>query len=220
MCSLTVLELACPCCGGKYPSTVLTTPGTPGLTTTDFFTMTAGEQAIHHQVHTCPGCGFSFEEVEEGEIREDVRRFVQEVITPKLPKGEIPSWKKFEFLALIDEHLGAGFYSVAMLYLHAAWCCYDLKEKELEKLYRTMAIEYFIMESGSASRDQDLIYLVPYLIGEQYRRIGQKEEAVRWYDIVMEMEQDHPDSGFFMTLAAQQKISPKEYMGEIIHEEP
>jgi tetratricopeptide (TPR) repeat protein len=181
--------------------------------------MTAGEQSIHFQVHACPHCGFSYEEMEEGELRDDVRRFVQKVITPQLPEGAIPSWKKYEYLALIDESLGAGFYSLGMLYLHSAWCCYDLKEIELEKHYRKLAIEYFIMETGSRSRDQDLIYLVPYLLGEQYRRIGEMKEAARWYDMVMEMDQEHPDSGFFMTLAAQQKFSPKEFMGEIIHEE-
>jgi len=218
--SLAQWKVHCPCCGEHYQSTVRTSAGTPGPTTTDFFTMTAGEQSIHYQVHTCPHCGFSFQEMEEGELRDDVRRFVQKVITPQLPEGAIPSWKKYEFLALLDENLGAGFYSVAMLYLHAAWCCYDLKEIELEKLYRKMAIEYFIMETGSKSRDQDLIYLVPYMLGEQYRRIDDKEEAARWYDLVLEMDQEHPDRGFFMTLAARQKFSPKEFMGEIIHEEP
>jgi uncharacterized protein (DUF2225 family) len=182
--------------------------------------MEAGEQSIHHQVHTCPHCGFSCEEMEEGELRDDVRRFVREVITPQLPDGGIPSWQKFEFLALIDESLGSGFYTLAMLYLHAAWCCYDLNQKESEKHYRKMAIEYFIMEIKPGTMDQDLIYLVPYLLAEQYRRIGEEDAAARWYDLVMEMDEDHPDRGFFMTLAAQQKLSPKELMGEIIHEEP
>jgi uncharacterized protein (DUF2225 family) len=181
--------------------------------------MEAGEQSIHYQVHTCPHCGFSCEEMEEGELRDEVRRFVREVITPQLSEEEIPSWKKFEFLALIDESLGSEFYTLAMLYLHAAWCCYDLKEKECEKHYRKMAIEYFLMEAGSEAMDPDLIYLVPYLLAEQYRRIGEEDEATRWYDRVMEIDEEHPDKGFFLTLAAQQKLSPKELMGEIIHED-
>ena len=220
MTSTATVEFHCPCCHEYYEDTVRKRVDTPGLTTTDFFTMSAGGQSIHHQVHTCPHCGFSREELEEGELMEDVRGFVREVITPQLPEEEIPSWKKFEFLAIIDENLGAGPYSLGMLYLHAAWCCYDLKEKEWEKHYRKMAIEYFIMEIGSKAMDEDLIYLVPYLLGEQYRRNGEREEAARWYDLIMEMDVDHPDKGFFMTLAAQQKLDPKEFMGEIIHEEP
>lgn len=220
MTSVARVGFDCPCCGEHFESTIRKSASTPGLTTTDFFTMEAGEQSVHHQVHTCPHCGFSFEEMEEGELRDDVRRFVREVITPQLPEGELPSWKKFEFLALIDECLGSGFYTLAMLYLHAAWCCYDLKQEELEKHYRKMAIEYFIMEMEPGTVDQDLIYLIPYLLAEQYRRIGEEDEAARWYDRVMDRDEDHPDRGFFMTLAAQQKLSPKEFMGEIIHEEP
>jgi uncharacterized protein (DUF2225 family) len=219
MTSVSRLEFHCPCCGEHYESDIRTSAGTPGLTTTDFFTMAAGEQSIHHQVHTCPHCGFSFEELEEGEIREDVRRFVRDIITPQLPEGEIPSWKKFEFLALIDESLGAGPYSLAMLYLQAAWCCYDQKKKEKEKHYRKRAIEHFIREMESGTMDEDLIYLVPYMLAEQYRRTDDTDKAARWYDLVIEMDMDHPDKGFFMTLAAQQNLDPKEFMGEIIHEE-
>jgi len=182
--------------------------------------MSAGGQSIHHQVQTCPHCGFSCEEMEEGELRDEVRRFVRDVITPQLTEGEIPSWKKYEFLALIDESLGSGAYSLGMLYLQAAWCCYDMKHKECEKHYRKKAIEYFLKEVKSATMDEDLLYLVPYMLAEQYRRTGDEEEAARWYDLVIEMDMDHPDKGFFMTLAAQQNLDPKEFMGEIIHEEP
>jgi hypothetical protein len=183
--------------------------------------MAAGEQSIHYQVHTCTNCGFTCEEPEHGELREDVRQFVREVITPQIAGGEeIPSWKKYEFLALIDENLGAEPYSLGMLYLHAAWCCYDLKMGECERTYREKAIKYFLDEIGSGDLDEDLVYLLPYLLAEQYRRTGNREEASRWYEWVMEMDEEHPDRGLFMTLAAQQDLDPKEFMGEIMHEEP
>jgi uncharacterized protein (DUF2225 family) len=107
-----------------------------------------------------------------------------------------------------------------MLYLQAAWCCYDLNQKECEKHYRKRAIYHFLSEVESEDMDEELIYLVPYLLAEQYRRTGEEEEAAKWYGLVMEMDMDHPDKGFFMTLAAQQNLEPKEFMGEIIHEEP
>ena len=220
MASRAVFEIKCPCCGEHFQSDIRTTIATPGFTTTDFFTMSAGEESIHYQVHTCTNCGFTCEEPEDGELRDDVRSFVREVITPQLPEGdEIPSWKKYEFLALIDESLGAEPYSLGMLYLQAAWCCYDLKQREYEKIYREKAIEYFLDEIGSGNVDEDLTYLLPYLLAEQYRRTGNEDEASRWYNWVIEMDEEHPDRGLFMTLAAQQDIDPKEYMGEIIHEE-
>ena len=220
MSPVRTLGFDCSCCGSPFVSSVLESSGTPGFTTTDFFTMSAGEQSIHYQVHTCSHCGYSFEEAEEGELRDDVQRFVRDVITPQLQKGEeIPSWKKFEFLALIDQILGAGSYSVGMMLLHAAWCCYDLKHQDCEKHYRERAIYQFQREMESEDMDRDLVYLVPYLLAEQYRRVGDVEEAARWYDWVMQMDVDHPDQGFFMTLAAQQKLDPKEFMGEIMHGE-
>ena len=220
MTSKTAFEFTCPCCGEHFQSDVRTSVVTPGFTTTDFFTMAAGEQSIHYQVHTCTNCGFTCEEPEDGELREDVRDFVREVITPQIPEGEeIPSWKKYEFLALIDEYLGAGPYSLGMLYLQAAWCCYDLKQGECEGNYREKAIQYFLDEIGSGNMDDDLTYLLPYLLAEQYRRTGNEEEASRWYNWIIEMGEEHPDRGLFMTLAAQQNIDPKEFMGEIIHEE-
>lgn len=213
-------DFHCPCCSQEFQSRVNSLSHTPGLTTTDFFTMSAAEESIHYQVHTCPHCGYSFEEMEEGELRDDVRRFVREVITPQLSSyEEIPPCKKFEFLALIDEILGAGPYSVGMMYLHAAWCCFDKNLKESEKFYRERAIYQFLREIESGDMDEDLIYLLPYLLAEQYRRTGNTEEAARWYDLVLEMDLDHPDRDLFMTLAAQQKLDPKDYMGEIIHEE-
>ena len=221
MSSLSEFDFVCPCCRENFRSAVRKSAATPGLTTTDFFTMAAGEQSIHYQVQTCTNCGFSYEEEEEGELMDDVRRFVQEVITPQIPEdGVIPSWKKYEFLALIDENLGAGAYSLGMLYLHAAWCCYDLQEREPEGACREKAILYFLKEIESGDMDEELVYLVPYLLAEQYRRTGNEEEAAKWYNWVIEMDEDHPDRGLFMTLAAQQSLDPKEFMGEIIHEEP
>ena len=220
MTSLTEYRYDCPCCSEQFETAFLTTPSTPAFTTTDFFTMAAGVQSIHYQVHTCPHCGYTWEEMEEGELRDDVRRFVREVITPQLSEGgEIPSWKKFEFQALIDEILGASRYSVGMMYLHAAWCCYDLNQPDKEKFYRERAIYQFHRQLEAEDMDPDLVYLVPYLLAEQYRRIGEGDDAARWYDVVLEMDEDHPDREFFRTLAAQQKLDPREYMGEIIHEE-
>ena len=61
--------------------------------------------------------------------------------------------------------------------------------------------------------------MVPYLIGEQHRRVGNKDDAILWYERVVEMETEHPDRDFFVSLALQQTLDPKDLMGEIIHGE-
>jgi uncharacterized protein (DUF2225 family) len=180
--------------------------------------MAAGEQSIHYQVHTCSYCGFSCEEIEDDELSDEVRRFVRDNITPRIPAGEIPSWTKFEFLALIDERVGSDPYSLGMLYLHAAWCCYDLKHSEGETHFRKVTIEYLTRAFEPGGMDEDVLYMIPYLIGEQYRRLGERRKAIEWFERVIEMEEEHPDRDFFNSLALQQTIDPKEFMGDVIHQ--
>jgi uncharacterized protein (DUF2225 family) len=157
--------------------------------------------------------------MEEEELSEDVKMFVRKNITPRLPEDDIPSWMKFEFMALIDENVGSDPYSLGMIYLHAAWCCYDLQHSEAEDRYREAVVYYLTNAFESGELDEELLYMVPYLIGEQHRRIGNRSDAIRWYERVIEMEQEHPDRDFFISLALQQTLDPKDLMGEIIHQE-
>jgi hypothetical protein len=181
--------------------------------------MAAGEQSIHYQVHTCTNCGFTSEGIEDDDLSDDVKLFVRENITPLLPEDDIPSWTKFEFMALIDENIGSDPYSLGMIYLHAAWCCYDFKHSEAEIRYRDKVIHYLTEAFKSGELDEDLLYMVPYLIGEQHRRVGNISDAIQWYEHVVDMEKENPDRDFFLSLALQQTIDPKEFMGEIIHQE-
>ena len=217
MITVAEIQFDCPCCRKRFPSTTSTFRNILGPTTTDFFAMAAGEQYIHHGVHTCPSCGYTFEGDDPGQVNEEVRLFVREKITPLLPGGDIPSWRRYELLATIDEALGGDFYSLAMYYLQAAWCCYDLKMPVEEARFRRKAIEFFRKAWRPRTMDWELIYLVPYLVAEQYRRIGDLRKAREWYDRVINLEEEHPDRKLFVSLALQQKSEPKELMGEIMH---
>ncbi|UCG38584.1 MAG: DUF2225 domain-containing protein [bacterium] len=220
MTAVTSVAFRCPCCGAAFHSTVCPAANTLGPTTTDFFAMSAGVQSIHHQVHTCPECGYTFQEMEDGELQEEVRGFVLDVISPRLEGGEVSSCMKFEFLALIDEFLGSGYYSLGMTYLQAAWACYDMGHHESERHYRAVAVEYLREALETGDLERDILYLVPYLIAEQYRRIGDAGSAREWYDRLLGMDQGHPDRDFFEYMAVQQRDDPKEFMGEVIHEGP
>lgn len=218
MTTIAEVTLHCPCCDRDFISYQCSPANSLGPTTTDFFDMAAGEQPIHYQVQTCTHCGFTCEEMESGELSEDVKKFVADKITPRLTGGDIPSWTKFEFLALIDESVGSDPYSLGMIYLHAAWCALDLKRTEAEAHFRKESIRYFETAFSPESLDRELLYLIPYLIAEQYRRTGDDESALQWYGFVLEMGEDHPDKDFFTALAASQSSDPKDFMGDIIHQ--
>jgi uncharacterized protein (DUF2225 family) len=218
MTTIATIEFDCPCCGEHFETTTCTSTNNLGPTTTDLFAMAAGEQPIHHQVHTCPHCGFSCQDMEEGILDDEVKNFVAEVITPQLPDGPVPSWQKFTFVAQIDESVGADHYSLGMLYLHAAWCCYDLEHEKHEASCRLKAIEHLTLLMGDEELDDELKYVVPYLIAEQFRRIDDPESARQWYETVTKMTDEHPDRDLFVALAMQQMTDPKDTMGEVMHQ--
>jgi uncharacterized protein (DUF2225 family) len=218
MTTVASVTYTCPCCGQDFISHYCPSTNSLGPTTTDFFDMAAGEQPIHYQVHTCTHCGFSCEEMEAEELSDQVKKFVAEKITPRLTGDDIPSWMKFEFMALIDESVGSDPYSLGMLYLHAAWCALDLKRTESQAHFRKESIRYFEKAFSPEMLDRDLLYLIPYLIAEQYRRTGDEESALQWYGYIIEMDEEHPDKDFFVVLATTQSSDPKELMGDIIHQ--
>ncbi|MDF1536046.1 MAG: DUF2225 domain-containing protein [bacterium] len=218
MTTVKSVTFTCPCCGQDFTSHYCPTTNSLGPTTTDFFDMAAGEQPIHYKVHTCTHCGFSCEEMEKGELSRQVKKFVRDNITPKLTGDEIPSWTKFEFLALIDENVGSDPYSLGMIYLHAAWCAYDQKQTEAEARFRKKAIRYLEKAFTPETLDRDLLYLIPYLVAEQYRRTGEEESALQWYGYIIAMEEEHPDKVFFVSMAVQQSTDPKELMGEVMYQ--
>ena len=98
----------------------------------------------------------------------------------------LPIWKKYEFAALIAERRGDPNREVGELYLRGAWCCQLKKEEEEEKYCRRKAIEFF----EKAFKDDEIgeekaVYT--YLVGELYRRIGDMENMVFWFDRVNEV---------------------------------
>lgn len=218
MTTVDTVTFNCSCCGQEFISRHCPSTNSFGPTTTDFFDMAAGDQPIHYQVHTCTHCGFSCEEMEQEELSDEVKKFVAENITPRLTGEEIPSWTKFEFLALIDESVGSDPYSLGMIYLHAAWCAMDLKRTEAETHFRKETIRLLEKAFSPENLDHELLYLVPYIIAEQYRRTGDEQSASQWYGYIIEMDEEHPDREFFVALATSQSTDPKELMGDIIHQ--
>ena len=218
MTTVDTVTFNCSCCGQEFISRHCPSTNSFGPTTTDFFDMAAGDQPIHYQVHTCTHCGFSCEEMEQEELSDEVKKFVAENITPRLTGEEIPSWTKFEFLALIDESVGSDPYSLGMIYLHAAWCAMDLKRTEAETHFRKETIRLLEKAFSPENLDHELLYLVPYIIAEQYRRTGDEQSASQWYGYIIEMDEEHPDREFFVALATSQSTDPKDLMGDIIHQ--
>ncbi|MEW6376461.1 MAG: DUF2225 domain-containing protein [Thermodesulfobacteriota bacterium] len=203
----------CPCCRFIFLTFILGSTNTYGLWGTDFFKQAAGTQYILIEIQTCPHCGYSGyeEDFKERKVTKELKEFVKHNIRPHARCKMLPIWKKYEFAALIAIRRGDPNREVAELYLRGAWCCQLNEEKVGERYYRFKAIEYFqnAFKANETLKEEKAIYT--YLMGELYRRIGDVEHMVLWFDRVKGTIGEDEGLKWLMDLAIQQKTHPKNF---------
>lgn len=210
-------EISCPCCGKPFKITFLYSTNNLWEEGTDFHTRAVGFQPLYNVAQTCPSCGFSGseDELKNTKVDERLKARIDEEIRPLLEdlKGKmIPPWVSFECRARIALWCGIPISQIGHLYHMAAWCCDDWEEKEQENYYRGKAIEAFEKALQKNQIEKNEVGLYSYLIGENYRRIGDREKAALWYDRAIEAAgQDH-DQERLVALSTQQKTDPQEFL--------
>ncbi len=101
---------------------------------------------------------------------------------------------------------------VARTYLTAAWCCDDDNMTEEESSYRRHAIEHYETALREGTLPISEVAPVTYLIGELYRRVGETEEAARWFDRVPDAAAPLPAPQWLIDLAEAQKTNPRDVL--------
>ena len=216
MTRITEIEIQCPCCKNRFPTRIWisTTLGPLG---TDFFQQAVGSQPILVGIHACRFCGYSgYREDFEGEkLSKDLKIFVFKKIMPLTRGRELTPSLKYEVAALIAKERGDRSIDVGKLFLRAAWCCtlYEKKEVE-EREYRRKAIGHFEKAFERGEIDEGLRARYTYLIGELYRRVGDQEKSLIWFEKVRDAVGGDEGKKWFIDLAIQQKTNPKEFIGE------
>jgi len=73
--------------------------------------------------------------------------------------------------------------TISGLYMHLVWMSREQKNSEKEKEYMQHALEYYIKtyEKGVHIPEKIGIPGITYLIGELYRKLGDRKEAVNWF---------------------------------------
>lgn len=204
---------------------------------TEFRRYCDGIKPLHFETHTCPFCGLTgniakFVGSTVPPVGDGLRAFLAEFILPGVRQDL--SWmsfsgERFEFSAMIMEYEGARPQIIGLQYLKAAWCAKDLFHKK-EQHYRMRVAEFFRKALSSTggldepvepgrSDGSSLGILLPikrqallkYLIGEQYRRIGNGAEAAKWYDQVLNIAES---DSLLADLAEQQRTYSQEYLNE------
>jgi len=139
-------------------------------------------------------------------VERDVSDLIARHIRPNIRDGRPPSDERWEFCALIAEWRGQDPLAIAELYQNAAWCA-KAQDREQHIRRRVAAWLEHVLETGTPNRS-----IVLYLIGEQYRRCGDKSVADTWFDAAVAEADPDPATAQLKELALQQKVAPRDLM--------
>ncbi|MGW1954751.1 DUF2225 domain-containing protein [Streptomyces sp. NPDC001920] len=209
-------DFDCPNCGTTFQSYVTGSTNNLGGVTTDFRQIAGGSQPDRGFIHTCDNCGFTGgSDAFQGSVDEKVSRLIAERITPLVRDERSSASRRFEYAAWIAKWRGLDSDVIGSLYLRAAWAWGDEPEVESaegQDYLRRQAIEHFERAVEENSVTGEHAQTIKYLIGEQYRRVGEPETAALWYDRVVAEAGHDPEQRRLADLALQQKTHPEEFL--------
>jgi uncharacterized protein (DUF2225 family) len=204
----------CPCCEKKFDTEIVVSTIWTGEVSTDLLRFAWGKMPINYLVHTCPACGWSGQEENPDQVPLHVSQFVKESITPKLGRRGVPSWRRWEFHARIQEAAGACELELGAAFLIAAQCARLDERFEEERIYRLESIGHYGKALEKGEVHDDALYQTTYLMGELHRRVGNTWEARKWFQEVLDLDLDHKRREFFVDLARQQMTDPRRFIDE------
>lgn len=213
---LQQIELKCPVCEKIFISQAVVSTNSFGGKRTDFHERAAGTQPISYMIHTCSRCGFSGAEqdfTEETEVSPLLKERVLNELTPTL-SGLFNGSEKYEAAAKVAVWQGIESRHVADLLVRAAWCCVDEGDTEAERYFRrkaAWAFEEALNSFDGVARDERAV--LTYLIGELWRRVGDKEQARHWFNKVKSEVIDLQGQQWVIDAAMQQRDCPREWFG-------
>jgi uncharacterized protein (DUF2225 family) len=208
-------SILCPSCDEKFSADIIFSTIWSGKVSTDLLRFSMGSRVpVHYLVYTCPHCGWSGQEEHPEPVSPEIRRFISENITPGLEKPDIPSWRKWEYHALISQAAGCSHLEIGSSYLIAAQCARLGEKYEEEKHYRLKSVDQYLMAMEKEVVPEGSLYQTTYIIGELYRRVGDKWKSNEWFQKVLDINLEHERREFFVNLARQQMSAPRNFVEE------
>jgi hypothetical protein len=123
--------------------------------------------------------------------------------------------EKYEAAVETALRRGEGPQAIAELLLHAAWCCMAEEDGEAERFFRRQAAREY--ERALARYDDVPVERraeLTYLVGELWRRVGDRARASPWFERVAGEVIDWVEQGWLVTLAEQQRDRPDEWLAD------
>jgi uncharacterized protein (DUF2225 family) len=219
------ITLRCPVCEKSFESDWITSENlVPQTRRTDFHPYLADNKCgLPFQIHTCHGCGYTksiegFVEQPQEYANTGLITFLQYKVYPHLNwlGTGITASAKYEASAKILQYEKAHHKAIASNFLMAAWCCVDEGDYEAERYFRRLAVEQY--HDALASFDEvssDELPVITYLVGELYRRIGNRNQALVWFNKVLRLAPGlSKEKEWLIPLCCQQIKNPEEWLEE------
>ena len=192
-----------------------------GGESTDFRTPSVGLQPLVFFVHCCERCGYAGVEEqfsEETKLTPGLEGRIWDELAPCLGAETPTGSEKYEFAAKVATWQDESVRRIGELWLRAAWCCVDEDDSEAERYYRRYAAWAFEEALASYdSVDRDERALVTYLVGEQWRRIGDELRARSWFDRVSGEVTSRTKQQWVVDAARQQTENPQEWFSPALN---
>jgi uncharacterized protein len=217
MTTLQHIELRCPICDSRFKSQAVVSTNSFGGKRTDFHERAAGTQPLPFLVHMCNRCGYSGSErdfSDEAEVSPMLKEHVWNELAPVMTAGSVTGSEKYEAAAKVAEWQGGDPRHMADLLLRAAWCCVDEGDIEAERYFRrhaAWAFERALASYDGVAREERAV--LTYLVGELWRRVGDRNLAARWFNSVEHEITDHTCQQWVLDAAIQQRDCPREWFG-------
>ncbi|MBS4537795.1 DUF2225 domain-containing protein [Clostridium sp. D2Q-11] len=188
-------KLICPVCENEYTSKkVKSSKLRVEKRDTDLMTYYKGENPLLYSVVVCNKCGFSYLDAEYKGIKKESKKVILEKITSRLSNKNYMDTRTLEEgeetykLALYcAELIDSKKIYLASLALRLGWI-YRLKgdyENEYRFLKNALKLFIYSYEKENLSESYFDKKTVEYLIGELYNKTNDKENAIKWYNIVV-----------------------------------
>lgn len=186
------ITTACVCCEKKFEtSRVRPSFKQTVRRDTDFCAHYKNENPDFYVVRVCPHCGFAFTENSAGKLTAEQRSRFEEKVGLAAKKKDYGSKRTLEAamdtykLALIcAQVVGDKERIVASLLHHIAWLYRYANNEEQERRFIGFARDSYVRVYETESAGPSDARLM-FLIGELCRRMGEFNEAVRWFSRVI-----------------------------------
>lgn len=157
----------------------------------DFCSYYKRENPDFYVVRICPACGFASTENSMDRLSDIQRKKFQDAIASRFVKkdyGGQRDWEaaleSYKFGLLCAQTIGEKERMIASLLHHIAWLYRYKENNEQEQRFLKYSMESYIRvyeNEGVSGSDARLMYL----IGELNRRIGNYNDAVKWFSRVI-----------------------------------